>query len=296
VVIIAHVYARDMPRRSIAPNGTRETAVGDSAQHVRAVLRAGRIITALAEHPYPVGIVELAARVQLSPGSVHRLLATLIGIGWVEQNTRTAKYRLGTRILGIGTTALITNPLIQHGKTYLARLADWTGYDAVLSTLVGMRTVHLARVRGAHGRLVEFEPGVSQPAHAMADGKLLLAYLPEEERRYLYEVEGLRQYTANTITDPADLERELERIRARGYAADNYERFEGGRGVAVPVLGPDQQPILAMLSIGKLDPAPDQELALARQMLSLARELADQMTIVGDMPVPSNEFARLNLQ
>jgi IclR family acetate operon transcriptional repressor len=243
-----------------------------------------------------MGIVELAQRVQLSPGSVHRLLATLISIGWVEQNSRTAKYRLGTRILGIGTTSLITNPVIQHGKVYLARLAEETGFDAVLSTLVGLRAVHLARVAGAHGRLAEFEPGVSQPAHAMADGKLLLAYLAEEERQYLYAVEGLRQYTPNTITDPRDLERELQRIRERGYSVDNYERYEAGRGLAVPVLGPDQQPVLAMLSIGKLDPTPDQELALARRMLSLARDLADQLTVIGDMPLPSNDFAKLNLQ
>jgi hypothetical protein len=33
-----------------------------------------------------------------------------------------------------------------------------------------------------------------------------------------------------------------------------------------------------MLSIGKLDPAPDQELTLVRQMLSLAREMTDQLT------------------
>lgn len=268
----------------------------DSGQYVRAVQRAGRIITAMAEHPYPMGVVDLAQRVQLSPGSVHRLLATLINIGWVEQNSRTAKYRLSTRMLGIGTTALITNPVIQLGKTYLARLAEWTGWDAVLSTLVGMRTVHLARVAGAHQRLREFEPGVSQPAHAMADGKLLLAYLPEPERAYLYAVEGLRQYTANTVTSPVDLERELQRIRERGYASDNHERFEGARGIAVPVLGSNQQPILAMLSIGRLDPAPDKELSVVRQMLSLAREMSDQLTLIGDMPVPGNDFARFNLQ
>lgn len=268
----------------------------DSGQHVRAVQRAARIITTLAEHPYPMGIVELAERVQLSPGSVHRLLATLIGIGWVEQNTRTSKYRLSTRVLGIGTTGLITNPVIQHGKAYLARLAEYTAWDALLSTLVGMRTVHLARVGGAEQRVIEFEPGISQPAHAMADGKLLLAYLPEDERKHLYSVDGLRRYTSNTITNPTDLERELQRIRERGYATDHYERFESARGLAVPVLGSDQQPILAMLTIGRFEATPDQEVMLARHMLSLAQEMTDQLTLVGDIPLPSNDFARFNLQ
>ena len=93
---------------------------------VRSVQRAARIITALAEHPYPMGIAELAQRVMLSPASVHRMLATLISVGWVDQNTRTAKYRLGTRMLGIGSTGLITSPVVQNGRVFLNRLARQT--------------------------------------------------------------------------------------------------------------------------------------------------------------------------
>jgi DNA-binding IclR family transcriptional regulator len=266
-----------------AETSAKAGATSDAGQ-VRSVLRAGRIVTTLAEHPYPMGIVELAERMQLSPGSVHRLLATLLAIGWVEQNARTAKYRLGTRIMGIGATGLVSNPVVQDGKTFLARLAEWTGHDALLSTLVGMRTVHLARVAGTLSRLVEFEPGRSQPAHAMADGKLLLAYLPQDERRRLYEVEGLHRYTPNTIVAPAALERELARIRKQGYAVDDYERFESGRGVAVPVLGTNRLPILAMLCVGELDPDPKQQRALVSRMLSLASEMAEHLSIIGDMP------------
>lgn len=231
-----------------------------------------------------MGIVELAQRVQLSPASAHRLLTTLVSIGWVEQNARTAKYRLGTRIMGIGATGLLSNPVIQDGESFLVRLAEWTGHDALLSTLVGMRTVHLARVAGAHSRLIEFQAGRSQPAHAMADGKLLLAYLPQEERKRLYEVEGLHRYTPNTIVDPEALERELATIRKQGYAVDDYERFASGRGVAVPVPGSDGLPILAMLCVGELDPDPAPQKELVNLMLSLASEMAEHLSVIGDMP------------
>lgn len=256
---------------------------GGEPGHVRAVQRAARIVTALAEHPYPMGVVELAQFVQLSPASVHRLLATLISVGWVEQNSRTAKYRLGMRAIGIGSVGLVTHPVLHDSKTYLARLAQWTGHDAVLSTLVGVRTVQLARAAGVNTGLIEFEPGHPQPAHAMADGKLLLAFRPEHERRYLYQVEGLRRFTANTITDVQDMERELDVIRSRGYAIDNYERFDSGRGIAVPVLDSDGRPVVAMLCLGKLDPDPERDLATVQQMLSLAREMSDRLSAAGDM-------------
>ena len=267
------------------------------SSNVRSVQRAARIITALAEHPYPMGIAELAQRVMLSPASVHRMLATLISVGWVDQNTRTAKYRLGTRMLGIGSTGLITSPVVQNGRIFLTRLAEQTGYHSALSTLVGMRVIHLARSAGGtlQGR-PDFEPGVSQPAHAMADGKLLLSYLPPAERAYLYEVDGLRKYTENTIDDPSKLEKEIECIQERGYAVDHYERFEASRGLAVPVLDLDGRPLLAMLCLGPIQDDPEHDAWLARQMQAMATEMSAHIAVMGDMPKANTEFAKYNLE
>lgn len=262
-------------------------ASAEKSQHVRSVQRAARIIATLAEHPYAMGVLELAERVQLSPGSVHRLLATLVSVGWVEQNSRTAKYRLGTRILGIGTTGLLTNPATHEGTPFLVRLAEWSGHDALLSTLVGMRTVSLARVASPQTLrpTLSFEPGLAQPAHAGADGKVLLSYLPKEERLYLYEVEGLPRYTSNTIVDVDDLEREIEQVQAQGYAIDDGERFEDSRGLAVPVLGADQRPILAMHCIGALDLS-EQWLSPAIHYLKrISQEMSERLMAIGDLPI-----------
>lgn len=260
---------------------TTQTKSRDSGG-VRAVVRSTRIVAALAEHPYPLGIAELAAFVQLSPASVHRILATLVSVGWVEQNSRTAKYRLGMRAIGVGTVGLVTNPVLQDARSYLARLAEWSGHDAVLSTLVGVKTVQLTRAAGPHTAVIEFEPGHPQPAHAMADGKLLLSYLPEEEARYFYQVAGLRAYTASTITDPERMDQELAQIRQQGYAVDNFERFDAGRGLAVPVFDSDDRPFAAMLCLGKIDPAEDDQ--IIQQMRSLAREMSGRLSASGDLP------------
>jgi DNA-binding IclR family transcriptional regulator len=274
-----------------------EGSVAQRASTVRSVQRAARIITALAEHPYPMGIAELSQRVMLSPASVHRLLVTLISVGWVDQNSRTAKYRLGTRMLGIGSTGLITSPVVQNGRVFLNRLAELTGYSTALSTLVGMRVIHLARAAGSRDKgTQDFEPGVSQPAHAMADGKLLLSFLPASERVYLYTVDGLPAYTANTITDQAALEQEIECIRDQGHAIDRFERFQTWRGVAVPVYGLDGEPLLAMLAIGQMELNSEHDSHLALQMKETAREMSDIIEVQGDMPKPSSEFAKYNLE
>jgi DNA-binding IclR family transcriptional regulator len=272
-----------------------ETSVLSSGK-VRSVQRAARIITALAGHPYPMGIVELSTRVMLSPASVHRMLTTLMSVGWVEQNSRTAKYRLGTRMLGIGSTGLITSPVIQNGRLFLNKLAEVTEQHSALSTLVGLRVIHLARTAGRESGRAGFEPGVSQPAHAMADGKLLLAFLPPQERAYLYQVDGLRAYTPHTITDPDALEAELAMVRERGYSVDHSERFENTQGVAVPVLDLDGKPLLAMLCLGFARNDPSHDAWLAQQMQAVAREMSDHIALMGDMPKANTEFAMYNLE
>ena len=94
---------------------------------------------------------ELAAHVGLSRASVHRMLQTLVAIGWADQNTRTARYRLGTGILGLGSAGLIMDPVVQNAKAFLQRLSETTGHTIFLSTLVGARVVYLAKVQGRLG-------------------------------------------------------------------------------------------------------------------------------------------------
>jgi DNA-binding IclR family transcriptional regulator len=266
--------------------------------NVQSVDRAVRILTMLSENQFPVGVAELASRLKLSTTSVHRMLTTLTAVGWVEQNTRTSRYRLGTRFLGVGAAGLITHPIVQHGRRFLERLSEATGFDGFLSTLVGGRVVYLAKSAGENGLGIDFEPGVSLPAHSLATGKLLLAYATREEREELYKA-GLASYGTATITEPDALEAELATILAQGYALDRGERFDETRGLAVPILGADGQPILGMACVG---PSDGMKLTgeyvawLAQVMKSLALEMADHLTILGDLPKVNLEMARYNLQ
>jgi len=275
----------------VALNGTspepRSTGGGRDEGGVRSIQRAIHVLTTLAEDPYPLGLLELSEHVNLSRASVHRILMTLVRLGWVEQNPRTSKYRLGMGPVGVGIVGLVTNPLIRDSHTYLTRLSEWSGHDAVLSTLIGGKTVQLRRAAGSKTELIDFEAGHPQPAHAMADGKLLLAFLDESEAESRLRSEGMRSFTPNTITEVATMMRELEAVRAQGFAVDNFERFEAGRGLAVPVMGDGGLPVAAMLALGRLDPARDEE--TVRQMHSLARGLSDRLRSAGELPKAAYE-------
>ena len=280
-------------KASESPELTQGQAVRQDG--VQSVRRAVRILSALSEHPYPMGVKELSDRLHISTPAVHRMLSTLASMGWVEQNVRSSRYRVGTNLLGVGAAALITHPVVQNGRIFLERLSEETGCNSLLSTLVGGRVVHLARVQGRTGHEVDFVAGVAIPAHASSAGKLLLAYLPEDERRLVYEG-GFRQYTERTITDVDKLEMELESIRQDGFAVDRGERWSNHQAVAAPIFGTDKRPLLAMMCTGNADLMKDLIPSLPALMTELTQEMTEQLTVLGDMPKIAVDAARFNLE
>ena len=161
-----------------------------------------------------------------------------------------------------------------------------------------MRVIHLARSAGNsdHGR-PDFEPGVSQPANAMADGKLLLSYLPPAERAYLYEVDGLRKYTENTIDDPAKLEN--MRSSASGSAATLWTTTNASSpraGSPCRSSTSTATPYSRCSASAASTTTRKQDARLARQMQAMAAEMSAHIAVMGDMPKANTEFAKYNLE
>lgn len=249
--------------------------------NVRAVDRAIAILTALSDQARPLGVGELAAMVDLHPATVHRLLATLARLNWVERSDP-GKYSLGLRMLGVAALGVAQSPLLSNSTPILQRLAEVSGWSAYLSVLVGNRVVDLARYPGRLSQAAPtfaFGPGRSYPAHASADGKLLMAYLPEEELNALLDQEPLKAFTERTISDRSDFEKELATIRARGFATDRGERSEFVKGVAVPVLA-EGNVVAALLCFGRFELTEEWELWLKQEMTFLAEDLSRRLGIM----------------
>jgi DNA-binding IclR family transcriptional regulator len=92
------------------------------------------------------------------------------------------------------------------------------------------------------------------------------------------------------------LEEEFTAIRARGYAIDHGERFERFWGMALPVIWSQDRIQVAMLCIGVDDLTNEVEQATRSQMQATIEEMSDHLALVGDLPKPSVDFARHNLE
>ncbi|WP_327321279.1 hypothetical protein OG735_01335 [Streptomyces sp. NBC_01210] len=78
------------------------------------------------------------------------------------------------------------------------------------------------------------EVGTSIPWNTCALGKAVVAHAPQALRDQLLAGE-LAVPTGASIDDPARMARELEQIRATGYAVEDQEAAVGEAGIASPV-------------------------------------------------------------
>ena len=98
-----------------------------------------------------------------------------------------------------------------------------------------MMVVYIEAISGPHQLLMTTRRvGNVSPMHCTAVGKLLLLNYTQQQLHQYVAAKGLPAMTMHTITDPAALFAELDKVRAQGYAFDNEEYEPGARCIAPP--------------------------------------------------------------
>lgn len=201
---------------------------------IQAIERAVAILNAFSAEDPELGVTELASRLGLHKSTVHRFMVNLEAAGLVER-TRSARYRLGLRIFELGRLVMQRMSLWDEALPFLEGLVRDTGETGHLAVLDGGEAIYIERVEARRALRIPSAVGRGYPAHATNLGKVLLADLPSGRLRELLGERELAAFTPHTITDRAELEAELERIRAQGFAVDNEEYDEGLRCIGAPI-------------------------------------------------------------
>lgn len=204
---------------------------------VRSVGIAFEILDAL-QTQGPSNVTELDATLDYSRSTIHSHLRTL------EEQEMVVKedydYRLSLRILDMARRVKDLVGDYDVIRTEVDALAEESGETAQFGIEEHGQVSYLYKTSGENGIKSASTVGTKQPIHSTAQGKSILAYLPDEQvEEIVYSCEYERR-TANTIAGPNELLEELERTRERGYGIDDEENVEGICCIAAPVKSDDQ--------------------------------------------------------
>lgn len=239
-----------------------------------AVDKALDILDRLIDHADGLRAVDLAAGTGFPPGTLHRLLATLVAHDFVRHDRATGRYHLGHKFIQALQVMLRATGLQQRALPRLKELAQATGQAAHLGVLRGDHMVFLESIiADSAGPVMYTPPGTMAPPHCTALGKVMLAGLPAAELdQYVRRLSPLPASTPHSLVAPAALANEVARIQRQGYAVDREEYHPGVRCVAAPVRDHTGRIIAALSVSSPVAQMPDSRISAVAALVASAAE------------------------
>lgn len=264
----------------VTGDGTRERSL------VPALTRAVAILDLLANTQSTLGISAIARQLKLPKSSVANLCSTLVDTELLR--TQDGGVRLGPRLAQLGAAYLGGVDQVRLFQEACLRLDVGRNETVQLALLSeGMDVIYLAKRDGRFPVRLASTPGRALPASCTATGKAMLATLPPEDiTARLAVADALPQLTAHSVSTDAELLRELEVIRRRGYSIDQEEVIEGVVCVAVAILRAGAGDQHLAVSITLLKPRATAALlrTLAGELSVLAATVSEGLGMSGSRP------------
>jgi DNA-binding IclR family transcriptional regulator len=242
------------------------------ARTIQSLERAAAVLRLLAGGERRLGLSDIASALDLAKGTAHGLIRTLQQEGFVEQDPATGKYQLGAELLRLGNSYLDVHELRARALVWADDLARSSGESVYLGVLhqQGVLIVHHV-FRPDDSRQV-LEVGAMQPLHSTALGKVLCAWDPvahgdaaERERA---------TFTDRTVTALPQFEGILQATRARGWACDVEETWEGLASIAAPIHDRHRFPVGAVGITGAVERVCEGGTELRPRLVAAVRDCA----------------------
>jgi IclR family transcriptional regulator, KDG regulon repressor len=221
------------------------------SERIKSIDKALDLLEFLSGNGNEIGIAEISKRLEMGLSTVHRILNTLKSRGYVIQNQKNTKYRLGIKLFELGCEVQNTKSLIKIIRPYLRKLSKMINETINLAILEGKEVIYLDTIESSEILRTGIHQGTRLPAHCTALGKALLAFLPEQDFNDLYKNnETLVSITPNSISSFDELKKELKKVKEQGYAMDREEFKAGINCISYPIFNANKEAIAAISLTG----------------------------------------------
>jgi DNA-binding IclR family transcriptional regulator len=203
--------------------------------HIKSIEKCFVILDCLHTNRHTPTLEEISQVTGYKKTTCFRLLKTMRTLGLVEMLPGKKKYRYGPRLAALGLSALKNMNLRQSALPILQQLRDETGETINLTLLSGSEILYVERIMSDYLINVNVNVGDRLPVYCASMGKVILAFLSESRLEQILSAIKFIPRTEKTIASRSALLKELERIRANGFAINDEELEKGLRAVAAPI-------------------------------------------------------------
>ncbi|MCB1692607.1 MAG: IclR family transcriptional regulator [Pseudomonadales bacterium] len=238
-----------------------------------AVPRAFAVLELLALSNEPLRLSAIALRLGMQKSTVHRVLATLVLLGYVEQEEESSCYRASLRLWELGTGLVAQHPVKRAAAGFLQQLHQATHETVSLTVLSGDDVLYLDKIVSPRPIRFTSRVGSRVPAPLTAGGKAMLAYEPGARaiaRRTRQRIQDKRRIEIESLMS------ELDQVREAGFATSSFR--PGVESFGAPIMAQDGR-AAAAISVS----APTSRLsaskreAIVEQLLATCADLAERV-------------------
>ncbi|PRX11584.1 UNVERIFIED_ORG: IclR family transcriptional regulator [Martelella mediterranea] len=209
---------------------------GTSTNGNPTIERMVMILNALERAPSGLSQSDLVQQTGLARSTVYRILNSLADSRLLRE-TAPGTYVFGNRFLELAARVTPTShffSLARYLQSDLEALAANIGQSCKISVYENGAIMVVAGATAKRPHALNYEIGEYLPVHAGGASKVLMAYLPDDERERLLRKNPVA-LTERTITDRNQLRKELAEVRAQGWAEDRGEYSLSVSAFAAPI-------------------------------------------------------------
>ncbi|MGN6573109.1 MAG: IclR family transcriptional regulator [Pseudolabrys sp.] len=240
---------------------------------VHSVQLAIDVLEAVAFSSDEIGVTQIAERLGMTKGSVHRHLTTLVERGYLAQNPSTSRYLIGPKSRLLSRYAPEAD-LVHLADGPMRQLRDALDQPIVLSEMTPRGALVITSLPSSSPIEIGVRPGSELSFHASAQGKVMLAFAPAPFRDRVL-ARPLQRFTDKPIVSPRKLEQELLEIARLGYGAAPEEVALGLNAIAAPVFDSQGACIAAIAIVDTVQYLPEKiRPADVTQLTEAARQIS----------------------
>lgn len=218
-------------------------------------------------------IKEIQEELKMPKSTVFRLLDTLEQTNFIQRNEATHEYTLGFQVFRLGSIFQSNLDYRKVALPHMQALMEETKETVELNIIDGINRVCIEKIDSPLDVRNFVRVGERKPAYLGASGKVMLAFLPQNELEVI-----LQEVAALNIINMEDLKKELKEIQQTGYAITHGERILGTYSIAAPILGVNGQLVAGINLAGPIQRLTEERTALLKaRCIQTAQRISQYM-------------------